>query len=66
MKSKSWWERFKRGLDADEIFAYETQQDLNVLDRRLGQIFYLSFFIIFLYIVVYNFGIMQKYVVSVE
>lgn len=54
MKDTSWWERFKNKLpDLDEVFSYQTQQELNVLDRRLGQIFYISFFLIFIYIVVF-------------
>lgn len=39
--------------DLDEVFSYQTQQELNVLDRRLGQIFIVSFFFIFIYIVVF-------------
>lgn len=50
--------------DLDEVLSYQTQQELNVLDRRLGQIYNLAFAFIFLYIVVFNFGIKKKYLVT--
>ena len=39
--------------DADDLFAYHTQQELNVLDRRLGYIFYVALMVIALYVVVF-------------
>lgn len=50
----TWYEKFVSRLpDADEVFSYQTQQELNVLDRRLGYVFYIAFVFIFFYIVVY-------------
>ena len=50
----SWWARFQKKLpDADEVFSYSTQQEMIVIDRRLGYIFYISLLVIFLYIVVF-------------
>lgn len=53
------------------MLAYHTQQELKVLDRRLGYFFYVAFLIIFIYIVVWvrylfcwplqNFGIKKMY-----
>ncbi|CDW84521.1 p2x purinoceptor 1-like [Stylonychia lemnae] len=52
--------------DADEFFSYHTQQELNVLDRRLGYVFYTAFFFIFVYIVIYTFGIQKQYLVRIQ
>ncbi len=39
--------------DVDDMLAYHTQQELNVLDRRLGYIFYVALIGIALYVLVF-------------
>ena len=75
-RRRTWWQKFVDKLpDADDVLAYHTQQELNVLDRRLGYIFYIALIGIALYVVVFvrlyqklsfvqNFGIKKKYLVS--
>ncbi len=53
-RSKGFFGRLMNSIpDLDEIFSYHTQQELNVLDRRLGYVFYIAFFFIFVYIAIY-------------
>ncbi len=48
------WQKFIDKMpDADDVLAYHTQQELNVLDRRLGYIFYVALIAIALYVVVF-------------
>ncbi len=50
--------------DADEVFAYQTVQELIVIDRRLGYVQLFFFFVVFCYVVVWNFFILKKYLVT--
>ena len=53
-RRKTWWQKMVDKLpDVDDMLAYHTQQELNVLDRRLGYIFYVALIGIALYVLVF-------------
>mmetsp|Transcript_29701 Transcript_29701/g.76189 ORF Transcript_29701/g.76189 Transcript_29701/m.76189 type:complete len:357 (-) Transcript_29701:67-1137(-) len=54
--------KFYKSLpDADDVFAYDTVKEVKVLDRRLGIVYYVTLFIIFVYVVLYVFMIKRQY-----
>lgn len=62
---ESMWEFFMSYIpDADNVFAYDTVKLVNVLDRRLGLVYYTVQFIIACYILIWVILINKQYLVK--
>lgn len=49
------------GYDLDEVFCYDTNKEVRVLDRRLGLIYYCTLGMVLAYVVIYCQIVMEQY-----